>query len=112
MSNVDSTLEERGKRYGTFSGHAEITQMLKAVIKNYLELRHKVLEPDHMECLDMICHKIGRIINGDPNYVENYRDIAGYATLVMNRLLETNGATDVDVIRKRRDDGVWVEEKQ
>ncbi len=34
----------------------------------------------------MIFHKIARIINGDPNYADSWVDIAGYATLVANRL--------------------------
>ena len=36
----------------------------------------------------MIQHKIGRVLNGDPNYDDNYRDIAGYATLLLD---ECNG---------------------
>ena len=34
----------------------------------------------------MIAHKIGRILNGDPNYADSWVDIAGYAQLVANEL--------------------------
>lgn len=34
----------------------------------------------------MIQHKIARILNGDPDYVDNWVDIAGYAKLVADRL--------------------------
>jgi hypothetical protein len=34
----------------------------------------------------MIAHKIGRIINGDPDYIDSWDDIAGYAKLVADRL--------------------------
>ena len=34
----------------------------------------------------MICHKIGRIVNGDPDYADSWIDIAGYAKLVADRL--------------------------
>jgi hypothetical protein len=34
----------------------------------------------------MILHKIARIVNGDPNWSDSWRDIAGYATLVADRL--------------------------
>lgn len=44
------------------------------------------LAPDQQEALDMICHKIGRIINGDPDYADSWHDIAGYAQLVADRL--------------------------
>jgi hypothetical protein len=41
---------------------------------------------DQAEALDMICHKIGRIVNGDPDYADSWIDIAGYAKLVADRL--------------------------
>ena len=40
----------------------------------------------------MISHKIARIMNGDPNYADNWIDIAGYATLVANRLEKMENA--------------------
>lgn len=94
ITNVDEVLRERGSRYGAFKGHAEVTQMLKAVINTGLSKRNKTLAPDQQEALDMICHKIGRIVNGDPEYVDNFRDIAGYAQLVSDRMLESDGTTD------------------
>jgi hypothetical protein len=36
--------------------------------------------------MDMIMHKIGRIVNGDPDYADSWVDIAGYAKLVADRL--------------------------
>jgi len=41
---------------------------------------------DQREALDMICHKIARIVNGNPDYADSWTDIAGYATLVAERL--------------------------
>lgn len=86
MNGVEQTLNERGSRYGRFAGHAEITQALKNVIHAELCKRKKVLADDQQEALDMICHKIGRIINGDPDYADSWHDIAGYASLVDSRL--------------------------
>lgn len=85
-TDVDATLAERGSRYGTFSGHAEICQHLKGAIKEYIVLRDCPLQPDQTEALEMICHKIARIINGDPDYIDSWVDIAGYAKLVADRL--------------------------
>jgi hypothetical protein len=34
----------------------------------------------------MICHKIGRILNGNPNNKDSWWDIAGYATLIVKQL--------------------------
>jgi hypothetical protein len=86
MNDIQATLDERGSRYGDFMGHAEITCALKGLIAQYALLRDKKLEQDQLEALDMICHKIGRIINGDPDYADSWHDIAGYAQLVANRL--------------------------
>lgn len=83
---VDQILTERGNRYGTFTGHAEVTQMLKTVIATALTKRNKTLAPDQQEALDMVCHKIGRIVNGDPDYDDSWVDIAGYSKLVADRL--------------------------
>lgn len=44
------------------------------------------LTASQKEALDMIQHKIGRILNGDPTYDDNWKDIAGYATLVAEEL--------------------------
>jgi hypothetical protein len=85
-TGIDSVLEQRGSRYGKFKGHAEVTQMLKAVIATGLSKRGKTLAPDQQEALDMVCHKIGRIVNGDPDYADSWIDIAGYSKLVADRL--------------------------
>jgi len=88
--SISATLSERGKRYGRFFNHAMITQHLKDVIFQYAS-KHRAdgspwLAPDQQEALDMICHKIGRILNGDPDYDDSWHDIAGYAQLVADRL--------------------------
>lgn len=84
--SVENTLDERGKRYGSFVGHARITQNLKSLIHTELAVRGQILAADQQEALDMICHKIGRIVNGDPDYADSWHDIAGYAQLVDDRL--------------------------
>lgn len=83
---VDEVLEERGKRYGEFIDHARVTQALKRVIWDRINERDVTLSPDQDEALEMIAHKIGRIVNGDPDYADSWIDIAGYAQLVANRL--------------------------
>jgi hypothetical protein len=83
---IDKILDERGARYGKFSGHAEIAQQLKGVIAVFEANRGCDLAFDQREALQMICHKIARILNGDPNYVDSWVDIAGYAQLVADRL--------------------------
>lgn len=83
-SNIQDTLVERGNRYGDFDIHANITQQIKLAMVN--TPNWDVLPPPMKESLDMIAHKIGRILNGDPYYDDSWVDIAGYATLVANSL--------------------------
>jgi len=81
---VANTLAERGIRYGNFSGHASISQAIKDTIRctdGWLNLNSS-----QAEALEMIAHKIARILNGDPNYADSWHDIAGYASLIDNQL--------------------------
>lgn len=79
-------LKERGSRYGNYLEQTEISNALLHVIDEALRKRMKVLQCDQADALNMIAVKISRIINGDPDYADNWRDIAGYSTLVANRL--------------------------
>ena len=88
--DIQETLAQRGERYGNFFTHAMLTQELKRVIDAHVRARRKPLCADQQEALDMICHKIGRIINGDPNYADSWHDIAGYAQLVADRINQIN----------------------
>jgi len=84
QTNVNDMLTGREKRYGSFTNHASISQALKAVMLE--RSGWDVLATDQKEALEMIQHKVARILNGDPTYADNWIDIAGYATLVANRL--------------------------
>jgi hypothetical protein len=81
--SIAKTLKQRQKTHGDFATHAAISQELKAVLwkHDFQELEH-----DQVEALEMICHKIARILNGNPNHKDHWHDIAGYATLVGDRL--------------------------
>jgi len=81
---VDTTLEERGNRYGEFSDVAATTQNIKSVMHNGVSC--EALTPVQWEALSMIASKIARIVNGDPDYADNWHDIAGYARLVEKEL--------------------------
>ena len=84
--DITALLEERGARYGKFVDHAQLTQTLKNVIYNHGKKNMEGFNADQKEALDMICHKVGRIVCGDPHYADSWRDIAGYALLVADRL--------------------------
>lgn len=81
---TEQLITERGSRYGKFKDGAEIMQELKDVMREVDGWRN--LTASQREALDMIQHKIGRILNGDPTYDDSWKDIAGYATLIVNEL--------------------------
>lgn len=83
---IDATLAERGTKYGKFADHAAVTYKLKNVLREHSGSHGKSYAYDQAEALDMICHKLGRIVNGDPDYADSWVDIAGYAKLVADRL--------------------------
>lgn len=77
---VDKTLKQRSKTYGDFGNLSMIASNLKACMR--ADDGWGNLGPAHKEALDMIAHKIARILNGDPNHIDSWHDIAGYAMLV------------------------------
>lgn len=83
-TNVDAILNERGSRYGNFLDHARITQDIKRAMEN--SRNWATLPVDTREALEMTAHKIGRMLNGDPEYVDNVVDIIGYMQLVLDRM--------------------------
>ena len=84
MTNINETLAERQKTHGEFKSHAEISQKLKMVLRE----RGGGLSDMQREGLDMILHKVARILNGNPNHKDHWDDISGYATLVSRSLEE------------------------
>jgi len=85
-TNVDAILDERATTYGSFATQAKIAQRLKTVAHTAAGEQGKIFAHDQAEALDMIFGKIARIVNGDPNHTDSWIDIAGYATLVSDRL--------------------------
>ena len=82
--SVDQILAQRGERYGLFAEHARITQNMKVAMAD--SPNWEKLSADKKECLEMVAHKIGRILNGDPEYKDSWDDMAGYSTLVAKNL--------------------------
>ena len=82
--DINETLAERGNRYGSFVDHARVTQGIKRAMRK--SPNWKALCPDQREALEMIAHKAGRILCGDPDYHDSWHDIIGYTKLVADRL--------------------------
>ena len=82
---VDKVLEQRGTVYGDFRHNAQVSQELDMVLQDAYRKRSANGLPQlalhQREALRVICQKISRIATGNPDYEDNWVDIAGYAEL-------------------------------
>jgi hypothetical protein len=81
---IEDTLKDRGAKYGDFTDHARISQDLKQVMMATPGWQR--LTSDKREALEMVQHKIARILNGNPEYADNWHDICGYSKLAEDRV--------------------------
>jgi hypothetical protein len=79
MTDIQDTLRERQKTHGSFAENARISQGIKSYLKE--NGHHRTLV--QREALDLIATKLGRIGSGNANEADHWRDIAGYAMLVV-----------------------------
>ena len=86
ISDLEYTLKERKETYGDYSQIAITSQNLKYILNTSSPFKH--LLESKKESIEMILHKIARIVHGDPNHIDNWHDIAGYATLIENEIKE------------------------
>jgi uncharacterized protein YdhG (YjbR/CyaY superfamily) len=86
VSKVDKVLDTRAEQYGSFMQSADTVIRIKGIVHNAVARNEVHLYPDQLQALDMIATKISRIVNGNPNHTDSWTDIAGYATLVADRL--------------------------
>jgi hypothetical protein len=67
----------REQTHGDFGQTAAVAQAIKTAFGD----RAARLPPVQREALEQIAVKIARILCGDPNHVDHWHDIAGYARL-------------------------------
>lgn len=116
MSSVDNTLVERGNRYGRFEDNAAMSQHFKWVMRVHTDPNGGSpwarLSPVQKEALDQIACKLSRIFSGDPDYIDNWHDIAGYASLAeediseRKRMSERSSDAGVHGVPQREDSDI------
>lgn len=74
---IEDVLSDRKKTHGSFEQHAAVAQSLKKLV-----LVREDYTDKEREALEMICHKLARIVSGDPHFKDHWVDISGYAQLV------------------------------
>ena len=88
---LDDVLAERGRTHGNWRDNARLAQAMKELWRN--EPGWQRLSVGQREALEMIGHKIARILSGDCGHVDHWRDIGGYAELAVREL--DDGGSDV-----------------
>jgi hypothetical protein len=86
VSGVGKVLDARAEQYGSFMQSSDTVIRIKGIMHNAVARNAVHLYPDQLQALDMIATKISRIVHGNPNHLDSWTDIAGYATLVADRL--------------------------
>lgn len=77
--DLDGILKQRRKQHGDFLDHAAITQSFKQTAHDSPGWEH--LSDTQREGVEMILHKLGRILAGNPNHHDHWDDIGGYARI-------------------------------
>ena len=83
---VSDILEQRGSRYGSFDSNSLTCQLIKRTMR--AGQSYEKLSDCQKEALDMVAHKIARIVNGDVLYRDSFRDAMHYFELALNSMEE------------------------
>lgn len=82
--SVEITLQARGQRYGSYDLVARTAQLIKRTLRR--GPTWEALSDMQQESIELIATKLARIVQGDPDYADSWRDLAGYAQLVVGEL--------------------------
>jgi Domain of unknown function (DUF6378) len=79
---LGSLLKTRGSTHGDWIAQSATSESLYATLMS----RNPDLSSSQVQAIHMICTKLSRIVCGNPDEPDHWRDIAGYATLAMNAI--------------------------
>lgn len=98
-------LDDRRKTHGSYADFAAMEQALQVAMRE--GVRYEQLTLTQRSALNMIQHKIARILSGNPWHLEHWRDLAGYAQCAMDELAKAPGATDTKTTLITLNGGTW-----
>ena len=78
---INDILDQRQKTHGNFEKVARLDTELFSTFNTYL---YSSLSNEQYCAIKMILHKIARIGCGDPEFIDHWQDIIGYAQLIIN----------------------------
>ncbi len=85
----EALLVARKETHGAFYGNAKTAQAIKVIMVD--TPNWGLVSDQEREALELIATKIARVLNGAPDALDSWRDIGGYAALIVSHL-ETRGA--------------------
>lgn len=88
-------LQERSATHGDFNVNAAIAQKLKDLIRT--GHNYDILNAVQKEALDAVMCKTARILSGNPDEPDHWRDIGGYAKLAENDAQQTQDAITAEM---------------
>lgn len=86
---IDNILEQRVKTHGDFEKVATLDTELLSTFYTY---SNSELSRAQYCAIKMILHKLARIGCGNPDFIDHWQDIVGYASLIVKEL-EANNAS-------------------
>jgi len=91
-------LNEREKTHGDYKSTSMLSWAFKRTLRESLVAQEKEMRRNmdigQQEAIEMILHKIARIVCGDPNFDDHWDDIAGYAMLAKGKKIEPQEEND------------------
>ena len=88
-------LNQRGGTHGDFKVGAQVAQRLKGIMHN--SPRWQTMSLVQREALENVTGKLARILTGDPDFLDHYRNIIGYTQLAMDHTAKYATASDVQI---------------
>lgn len=85
--SLEDLLVQRADQYdahGSFADKARVSQSIKAIVRSTGFYTYAT--PAQCEAVDMIAHKLARIVAGNPEHRDSWDDIAGYAELAAREI--------------------------
>jgi len=81
---TNPAVPNRDHQHGGLESVGIVSQQIKSSMREGVNWKTNSLHPAAKESLDMIAHKIARVLSGNnPHDSQHWEDIAGYATAFM-----------------------------
>lgn len=104
MPTIESIIAERETTHGDYKEQAAFAQNFKRMMRAGRSWEQ--LDYYQAQSMEAFCDKIARILAGNFNDIDHWRDISGYAALVVRELEQLSGAERPEVPGAKAPTGV------